>query len=253
MSILQPGPTSTTQRALTGHGARPPLADFSLAALAGAAGVVALSAVLMDMNHRGIVGVVVGLLLYLAAAWVAGAGLLRSYPHAVLGLCNVVTLVRLVIVAVLAAALISGEGPSWAGFLLAAIALSLDGVDGWLARRQRLQSRFGARFDVEVDAALALVLALHAALGGSAGFLVVFLGLPYYLFALAGLALPWLGRPLPERFSRKAVCVAQIAVLVALQLPLVTPGALDPLVVAVALALIWSFGRDISWHWRTRP
>ena len=48
---------------------------------------------------------------------------------------------------------------------LSIIALSLDGVDGALARRQMLESRFGAAFDMEVDSAFALVLSILAALG----------------------------------------------------------------------------------------
>ena len=40
-----------------------------------------------------------------------------------------------------------GVGPA----ALVAAALSLDAVDGWLARRCGVASRFGARFDLEVD------------------------------------------------------------------------------------------------------
>ena len=57
---------------------------------------------------------------------------------------------------------------------------------------------------------LALVLALLAWSGGAAGWVVIVLGLPRYLFALAALALPWLRRPVPDVMSRKAVCVLQL-------------------------------------------
>jgi multidrug efflux pump subunit AcrA (membrane-fusion protein) len=41
----------------------------------------------------------------------------------------------------------------------------LDGVDGWLARRHEIASRFGARFDMEVDALLILALSVLAGCG----------------------------------------------------------------------------------------
>ena len=46
---------------------------------------------------------------------------------------------------------------------LAAVALALDLVDGWVARRTGTASALGARFDGEVDAFLILALSLYAA------------------------------------------------------------------------------------------
>src|SRR5213596_1220645 len=46
--------------------------------------------------------------------------------------------------------------------LLAVVALALDAVDGWVARRTRA-GRLGARFDGEVDAFLILVLSVFVA------------------------------------------------------------------------------------------
>ena len=77
----------------------------------------------------------------------------RTYAFPGPGLCNLVTLTRLVLVSALvvpvARALATGPGPSSRS---RRVALSLDGVDGWLARREGLVSAFGARFDMEVDA-----------------------------------------------------------------------------------------------------
>ncbi|MEM9787259.1 MAG: CDP-alcohol phosphatidyltransferase family protein, partial [Pseudomonadota bacterium] len=195
------------------------------------------------MSHA----VTLGLAIYLAATiWVARR-LSADFPHAALGLCNIATLGRLVIVAILLVALLDGVAPSWVTFSLAILALCLDGVDGWLARKQGLVSDFGARFDVEVDAAFALVLAVFAAVNGAAGAYVVLLGLPYYIFGAARRMFPWLNQPLPEKFSRKVVCVFQIAALIALQVPFLADGWLDPVIFAVTMALLWSFGRDIVW------
>ncbi len=178
----------------------------------------------------------------------SAAALARAHPHAALGAANLVTLGRLVMVSVLLggmlAALAGTPAASPPIVALAVIALVLDGVDGRLARRQRLESPFGARFDMEVDSAFALVLAVLAALG-PAGPLALLLGLPRYLFGAAGAALPWLNGELEPRYSRKVVCVVQLIALIALLLPgLPAPLALAIVIVTAAL-LGWSFGRDI--------
>lgn len=192
-------------------------------------------------------------------------GLRRGHPHARLGAANVITLLRLTIVGVLLAVFLGrvlADGPAGAGaagaattvtvVVLSVIALSLDGVDGYLARRQRLTSRFGASFDMEVDSGFALVLSLLAALG-PAGPLAVLLGLPRYAFALAGAALPWLNGPLEERVSRKVVCVLQLIALIALQLPLLSAGTALAIVAFTLTLLAVSFGRDIADLARSRP
>jgi hypothetical protein len=105
---------------------------------------------------------------------------------------------------------------------------------------------------MEVDSALALILALNAWAAGTAGAIVLLIGVPRYLFALAAFALPWLNAETPQRFSRKVVCVLQLATLIALQLPPVASGVANPVVAGVAAALVWSFGRDVLWLWRVR-
>ena len=105
---------------------------------------------------------------------------------------------------------------------------------------------------MEVDSGLAVVLAINAWTAGMAGVAVLLLGLPRYLFAAALLVLPWLDRPLPDRFSRKAVCVAQIAGLMALQLPVFAGLPAQMIVAAVSVALVWSFGRDVIYLWRAK-
>ena len=254
MSIVQPETRSSMSSSLNRPQiAHPPVGLFALAVVAGAVLVVALSVVSLDTAALGLPALVAGLGLYALAAFAAGYGFARGYPHRALGWCTLVTLGRLAIVAALASALLAAVAPSWTLLALAVLALALDGVDGWLARRQGVSSSFGAQFDMEVDAAFALVLALLAILHGTAPMAVIMLATPHYLFRLARRFLPWLGAPLPDRFSRKVVCVAQIGILVALQVPVLSPGALDPLLLLVGAALIWSFGRDIAWLWRARP
>jgi phosphatidylglycerophosphate synthase len=243
-------PTPQPQRWLPPLGRGSPHAQFAVLSLVGLAmlGLIDLLAYPGAQPHGTLIAAVV----YIAAAASAGLYIQRSYPHQGLGLCNSITLLRLVLVASLVIPLFSSGGEAWAVLAIAVVALALDGVDGWLARRERLVSAFGARFDVEVDSALGLILAVHAFVAGHAGALVIFLGLPRYLFVLAATFLPWLNRPLPDLFSRKVVCVLQIAVLIALQVQFVAESASAPLVALAAGALIWSFGRDIVWLWRAR-
>ncbi|MEM7491361.1 MAG: CDP-alcohol phosphatidyltransferase family protein, partial [Pseudomonadota bacterium] len=134
---------------------------------------------------------------------------------------------------------------------LAALALALDGVDGWLARRAGLVSDFGARFDMEVDCILAAILALLLLRTVDGAFVVpalLVLGFARYAFVVAAWMWPWLRGDLPDRISRKAVCVAQIGALIAV---LAMP-ALAPILPLAALAVLWSFARDVRWLARRR-
>lgn len=179
----------------------------------------------------------------------------HRHPHSRLGAANVVTVVRMAIVALLLG-LLPASGPLSNVVVVLTVgagtlALALDGVDGFLARRQGTASPFGASFDMEVDAAFGLVLALLA-MHGPAGALALLLGLPRYLFAIAAVVAPWLNGPLDERYSRKVVCVVQLIALLTLQLPFLPPAVAVALVAATGLSLAWSFGVDVRALWRRR-
>src|SRR6185503_17128116 len=94
---------------------------------------------------------------------------------------------------------------------LAGVALGLDVLDGWLARRTGTASELGARFDGEVDAFLLLVLSVYVARGFGAW--VVLIGAARYLFLVGGWWWPWLRAPLPARRWRKVVTAVQGIVL----------------------------------------
>lgn len=199
----------------------------------------------------------VSILLFAGMAGLAIRSVWADYPHDRFGLCNTVTLLRAALVAAVAAPLVTPSvlaepAQSWAVFAVAVLALSLDGLDGWLARRSGLSSDFGARFDMEVDSLLGLILALLAVAGGKAGLWLLALGGMRYAYVAAGLALPWLRADLPQRLRRKTVCVIQIAVLIALIAPVVSPPLSTALAIAATLLLAWSFAVDILWLARRR-
>lgn len=213
--------------------------------LAGLAGQEVLLVVLaLTVGLTG-PGWVVGLLVGLGTALAVSLGLERAGAVG-LGPADRVTLVRAVLAGGVAALVAEGfVTPSDVGVLvtLAAVGLVLDGVDGRVARRTGTASAFGARFDVETDALLVLVLSVHVA--REVGPWVLLIGAARYLFVLAGHGLPWLRGPLPPRYWRKVVAVAQaVALLLAASGLLPLPVATALLVLALAL-LTESFGRDV--------
>ncbi|MHA3978554.1 CDP-alcohol phosphatidyltransferase family protein [Halovulum sp. GXIMD14794] len=216
---------------------------------AAALGVCALLLAASILPHGVALPVLLGLFgMAVAGLWLQVA---RHYPHGDFGWCNTVTLMRGALVLALTSPLVAGE-TGWLVVIVASITLALDGVDGWLARNRGLVSAFGARFDMEVDSGFALVLAMLAFAAGKAGPEVLLLGTARYIFIGASFAMPWLAAPLPERFSRKAVCVLQLSVLIALQAPIITMPLSGGLAFIAAAALAWSFGRDILWLHRER-
>ena len=147
----------------------------------------------------------------------------------------------------------SGSAAGGALVLVAAVALALDAVDGWVARRTGTSSSLGARFDMEVDAFLILVLSLAAArvLGGW----VLVIGLFRYVLMVGARVAPWLGGPVPPRLWRKAVAALQ-GVALTLATAEVLPRPLAGAVVGLALLLLaWSFGTQglQLWWARTPP
>lgn len=182
---------------------------------------------------------------------------LPHHEHAQFGAANAVTLARAAGMVLLAAwvpvASQMSTAHAWLLSLTAVLILSLDGLDGILARRTRLASNFGARFDMESDALLTLILSLLVWQSADIGVWVLFLGLARYLFLLAAVFVHELGRPLFPSFRRKLICVIQLAALCAMLSPLLPP-TLDTLVGMLACSLLAaSFCRDVHWLLTSRP
>lgn len=146
-----------------------------------------------------------------------------------------------------------GDLWAWAVPVGALGALALDGIDGWLARRRRIASAFGARFDMEADALLVLGLSLAVLASGRAGSWVLVAGALRYVFVAGGALWSALSAPLPPSFRRKAVCVAMGIALVVGLIPAVPPGAAGVLAGAGVLALVYSFVVDTVWLLRRAP
>jgi phosphatidylglycerophosphate synthase len=137
--------------------------------------------------------------------------------------------------------------------IMGALCLTLDGVDGRVARARGEASGFGARFDVETDAAMLAVLSVAVGALGIAGWWVLAIGALRYGYVATSLVVPALRTPLPCRYSAKVVAVAQaVALLAALAFGL-TQGEhwVPTMFLLIALGLLcWSFGRDVIWQLR---
>jgi phosphatidylglycerophosphate synthase len=142
----------------------------------------------------------------------------RGYPHSFIGAGNITTLMRMALVSALLAPILGDASAGYVIFI-ATLALVLDGVDGWLARREGRVSDFGARLDIEVDSAFAMILAINSWVIGNSGPLIILFALPRYIFIAFAQVFPWLGKPLPSRIGGKVVGVIQIITLILLNVP----------------------------------
>ncbi len=218
--------------------------------------------------------IVLGLVITAGVGMIAGAGLGigASYPlqaaavfaalmtavvlvtgdephHLRLGPADYVTTLRAILVALAAGVIGHPATPEvlWSVVGLTTVVGALDGLDGWLARRTRMVSAFGARFDLETDALLILALSVLVWQHEKAGPWVLLCGLMRYGFVAAGWLLPWLARPLRSTWRGKAVAVGQLIGLGVALAPIV-PAPPSVIAAASALAaLAWSFAIDIRW------
>ncbi len=164
------------------------------------------------------------------------------------GEANQATLLRSGLVCLIGSTLlVSGQEPdiSWHLAGLIAVALALDGVDGFLARRLNLSSDFGARFDMEIDALLLLILSLLVWQTGQAGAWVLLIGLMRYAFVAASWFMKPLAGPLSPSFRRKTVCALQGIALLACLLPPLDQTRSTIIALVALSSLVLSFGLDI--------
>ncbi|MDQ4212730.1 CDP-alcohol phosphatidyltransferase family protein [Microbacterium capsulatum] len=211
-----------------------------------AAGVVALAAIAraVPLSPAGWVAA----LGYLTVSSALVSRGLRQRCSTRFGPANAVTATRSMLVGVatgLVVTALTTPASSVPLVPIVVIALALDGVDGYVARRTGSVSELGARFDMEVDAFLLLVLSVHDVrfVGGW----VLAIGLMRYAFVAAALVLPFMNRTLPYRYWRKVVAAACGVVLAVVAAQILPPPANVLLALGALLLLVESFGRDVVW------
>lgn len=166
-------------------------------------------------------------------------------PSGTFGAANAVTLLRAALVVVFGSLGDGAATPGGALLLLAAFAL--DGVDGWLARRHRATSAFGARFDTECDAWTVLVATLVLHLAGRLGAFILVAGVARYAYVLALALVPSArGEEPRSRTGRWAYSLLMGSLCVSAW-PL---GAWHtPLAMLATALLCASFLRSVVWSW----
>lgn len=163
------------------------------------------------------------------------------------GLANTVTSARLLL-----SFLLVLRPEVWAGQILALTALAiltLDVVDGTLARRFDEESPFGARYDMEVDAVFVLSLSCALWSRGVAGPWVLLAGLWRYLFVVVPLIVPSRGGEAPRSLLYRSAYSVMVGCFL---LALIAPAYLaSPLALLGTVLLSASFLR--SFWYRYRP
>jgi CDP-alcohol phosphatidyltransferase len=205
-----------------------------------------LGIVSLTGNGLGAAGWGVGI----ACAAITNLGLARALSHFGadrLTRADRVTLARAALVAVVAALVADSFVESVPAAILvtfAAVALMLDALDGWVARRT-VTGSLGAKLDGEVDAFLILVLSVYVARSTVAWVLLI--GVARYAFAAGEWILPWMREQLPPRYWRKFVAATQ-GIVLTVATANVLPWVVTRVVLAGALVLLAeSFGRDAWW------
>jgi phosphatidylglycerophosphate synthase len=213
---------------------------------------VLLLAVLVENAGLGAAGWIVGTGCAVTMAAALARGLARG-PGDRMGPASWVTLARATLavgVAAVAVDSLTHDTPVALLVTLAAVALGLDAVDGWVARRTGMATALGARFDGEVDAFLILALSVYVA--PAYGAWVLAIGAARYLFLAGEWLLPWMRAPLPPRRWRKLVAATQGVVLTVAAAG-VLPRALTQALLVASLALLAaSMGQCVWWLWRRR-
>jgi phosphatidylglycerophosphate synthase len=190
--------------------------------------------------------------LFVAVMGLSIGFLQQHHPFSRFGAANQITTLRAVLVSLVAGLVGEARLPRVAAAaVVASVAVTaLDGVDGWLARRNGIASPFGARFDMEIDALLILALSALAWRHDKTGAWVIASGLMRYAFIGAGSIASWMRAVLPPSRRRQAICVVQIAALTLVMVPAVQPPASAAIAAAALVALTVSFLIDTMWLWR---
>ncbi|NUR82247.1 MAG: CDP-alcohol phosphatidyltransferase family protein [Dermatophilaceae bacterium] len=214
----------------------------------GFVGVVGLLTALHDAGGLGQRGWVAGLASGAALGVALAYGLVRLGRRSLLP-ADRVTLTRAVL-ACGVTALVADSARSVTDLdvlvTLCAVALALDAVDGWVARRTGTASPMGARFDMETDAFLILVLSVQVA--RDLGWWVLGIGAARYVLLAVGAAgrrAPWLRGQVPARRWRKVVAAYQGIALTVATAHVLGERVVTTVVAAGLALLLVSFGTEV--------
>jgi len=224
-----------------------PLRDCGAAVAAGLVVCIAGVAVVASVADTDTWVLIASAALGVVPAALTCVAVLRRKPPSITP-ADRVTLLRSVLAsgcAAVAAMAVLGPAPerSWWLFALVVVTMSLDAVDGWVARRTRTATEAGALLDMQLDAGVLVVLSIAAI--PIAGAWVVLIGAMRYVYVAASWVWPVLATPLPRSQFRRGVAGIQGGALAAAMAP-VLPKESAAAVLAISLALLLvSFGSQV--------
>ena len=137
-------------------------------------------------------------------------------------------------------------------FVICLISLFLDGIDGFIARYLRQNSKFGEIFDQETDTILLLILSLSININLGQSFLVFLVPLYRYIFLLTQYKVEWLNQALPKSQIRRFLCFLTTLTLILCHMPYIYSSALYYLVNFSIFLITFSFAKDIIWLYRNK-
>lgn len=131
--------------------------------------------------------------------------------------------------------------------LLAFLALCLDGIDGYIARRLNEENDFGEIFDQDADTLLILTLCISLYLNRDVTIVVFLIPLYRYLFLISMIKYKWMNYTLPESYYRKVSCVLSTFLLIFCHSHYIKDMGLNFLVMISLFVITFSFAKDILW------
>ncbi|MDY6942932.1 MAG: CDP-alcohol phosphatidyltransferase family protein [Pseudomonadota bacterium] len=192
------------------------------------------------------------LVAYWAVAGIVLMGIPAHRPHDRFGWGNRITLLRAVLLCLIAGAAFLPRSGSWWLVLGSTLFLVLDGFDGYAARRSGTTSRFGARFDMEMDALFALVAGFLIWRMDKTGAWILLSGFLRYGFVAFGYVLPRLRRPLPPSRFRGTLAMINAGILTGCMAPIIGPLVATVAALIGLVLVVCSFARD-TYGLLTRP
>ena len=136
--------------------------------------------------------------------------------------------------------------------ILSTVSLVMDGLDGFIARKYNLVSKFGEIIDQESDNFLMLVISISLYLNKDVGLYVFLIPLYRYTFLVSMKKYDWLQRTLPSSQFRKIACVLTIALMIMSQDVYFNYENTLFLVILSLFIITFSFSKDIIWLYRNK-
>ncbi|MFK7979416.1 MAG: CDP-alcohol phosphatidyltransferase family protein [Saprospiraceae bacterium] len=159
---------------------------------------------------------------------------------------NQITALRFIISSV--TALIVTEIPAFSSFMLFGLAILLDGIDGFLARKYNSASVVGALFDKTVDAYFVLLLSFILVLHYDVPFWFIGIGYLHYGYELVLYGLGWHSLTIPPNPIGK---YAAAFLFISLLSPFIFPPYLYFPIICLATILVgYSFARSFFYKFK---